>query len=701
VATAPSASLRERAPTVRRRDAVLWWAVFAVLGSLCVAYALLPLSLNTLRNVVIYPGIGLAAVSCIVLGVLHYRPAAPQAWLAIAAGIFMWFVGDLLWGVYELVGLEPYPSVADLFYLAGYPLIALGLGYALRLRSSGMGVETGTVIDGVLFTVLAALLAWVYVIDPILDDPSLSVGQQLVSIAYPIGDVLLASVAAYFVMGTSWRVPALGLLVAGLGFTLLGDVLYATNVVSGAHGDRVWGTALLVGLVCFALAGLSPSMRALTEERREADTARDNVRQLFLGIACLIPPSVLVVQSVRDKPLYLVVTSIAMAAVSGLVVLRFAWVTNRVRRAAAREAVLRRYAAELLRVSDEDELRAAATATGSELVGNGTVELVTPGLEPEGTPHGFSVPVEVRGERFAEIVADAEPLALRRAHDSLAMVASQLALAIERLRLLQSERETAEALAEQNTRLLELDRMKDQFVSSVSHELRTPLTSMVGYLELLVEGEAGTMNDEQQHFVEIVNRNCLRLNRLVDDILFIARVDAGRLSLERETVDLGEIAATAAESARAAALAKNIELRLETEDDLPSLEADPLRLTQMLDNLISNALKFTPEAGTVTVTLSSDGDENVHLEVADTGVGIPADEMEKLFDRFFRASTSAVAAGTGLGLSIVKSIVDVHGGTVSVKSTEGVGTTFVVDLPVRVEQETPTAAAGVAKGVPT
>ena len=120
----------------------------------------------------------------------------------------------------------------------------------------------------------------------------------------------------------------------------------------------------------------------------------------------------------------------------------------------------------------------------------------------------------------------------------------------------------------------------------------------------------------------------------------------------------------------------------------------------MLDNLVSNALKFTPEGGRVTVKVSPNG-RGVHLEIADTGVGIPADEMGKLFDRFFRASTSSVAQGTGLGLSIVKSIVDVHGGTIAVESTEGVGTTFAVDLPAHVQSETPAAAEAVATEVAT
>jgi hypothetical protein len=395
VATAPpSASLRERAPAVRHGDVVLWWTAFGVIGSAVVAYAVLPTHLNTLRNVVIYSGVELAASVCIVVGVIRFRPRGAWAWLAIAAGIFTWFVGDLLWGLYEMVGRDPFPSVADLFYVAGYPLIATGLGYAAWRRGRIVGAETGALLDALLVAVLASLLAWVYLIDPILDDTALSVGEKLVSIAYPIGDVLLVSFAARFVMGASWDVLALWLLASGLALTLVGDVVYASSILSG-DGDRLWGTTLLAGLLCFALAGLSPTMRALTEERPGSATAPDSIRRALLGLACAIPPGVLAVQSLRDEPLYLWVTIIAMAAVSALVVIRFTWVTNRMRRAVTREAALRQYAAELLEADDEEELRAAATRTGSQLIGGGTIALVLPGQEPEGTAHGFSAPVDV------------------------------------------------------------------------------------------------------------------------------------------------------------------------------------------------------------------------------------------------------------------------------------------------------------------
>jgi signal transduction histidine kinase len=265
-------------------------------------------------------------------------------------------------------------------------------------------------------------------------------------------------------------------------------------------------------------------------------------------------------------------------------------------------------------------------------------------------------------------------------------VATQLALALERDRLLATERETAETLTEQNERLRELDRMKDKFVSMVSHELRTPLTSMVGYLEILRDGEAGELNTDQQHFLEIIDRNCHRLNDIIGDILVTARLDSGRFSLERRPVDLDELAATHVESIRAAARRKGVAVQLNVEEDPPPLFADEMRLGQLLDNLLSNAVKFTPDGGTVTVTVARHGDR-AHLEISDTGVGIPEDEIDDVFVRFFRASTAQSVAGTGLGLSIAKSIAEAHGGTIALRSKVGIGTTFIVDLPSQTDPD--------------
>jgi signal transduction histidine kinase len=297
--------------------------------------------------------------------------------------------------------------------------------------------------------------------------------------------------------------------------------------------------------------------------------------------------------------------------------------------------------------------------------------------------------VLVEGRPAAEVYADVLPQQAEQVGQQLATVASQLALALTRERLHRREQESAASLLEQNERLRELDELKNRFVSSASHELRTPLAAIVGYLELVLGGEAGELTDQQKEFLEIIDRNCDRLNKLVDDILFMGRVDSDRLTLEPQPVDLAGLAGTEVESMRAAAERKAVGIALDAPQDVPALEGDPTRLTQLLDNLISNAVKFTPEGGTVTVAVSADPDA-VSVAVHDTGVGIPADELQRIFERFFRASTAASSgvSGTGIGLAIVQSIAEAHGGSVAAESEVGAGTTFTVTLPLHPAPET-------------
>ena len=256
----------------------------------------------------------------------------------------------------------------------------------------------------------------------------------------------------------------------------------------------------------------------------------------------------------------------------------------------------------------------------------------------------------------------------------------------DRRRLEQEREEFTRELEVRNERLLELDRLKDEFVALVSHELRTPLTSIRGYLELVLDGEAGEVTDEQRQFLGVVERNANRLLELVGDLLFLAQIEAGKLSLEVGAVDLAAVAAESVETARPLAEDKEITLTLAT-SPLPLLAGDRARLAQLLDNLVSNAIKFTPEGGRVDVRASSSRG-NAILEVRDTGMGIPAEEQEHVFERFFRTTraTEQAIQGTGLGLAISKAIVHAHGGRITLASSDGEGATFRVTIPIRAVQ---------------
>ncbi len=233
----------------------------------------------------------------------------------------------------------------------------------------------------------------------------------------------------------------------------------------------------------------------------------------------------------------------------------------------------------------------------------------------------------------------------------------------------------------QNERLLELDHLKDEFVATASHELRTPLTSLSGYLEMSLDPAEGTLSPTLENHLRIAQRNAGRLTVLVDQLLFLARADSHPLELHREPVDLAELLNEAAETAGPAARAKNIALEIEAEPR--RTVADRPQILRIVDNLVTNAVKFTPDGGTVRLAARAEGDAAI-LEVTDTGAGVPASDQPDLFNRFFRGRNAIEEAvpGSGLGLAISQVIAEAHGSTIEVESTPRHGSTFRLALPL-------------------
>ncbi|MGO4536142.1 sensor histidine kinase [Leifsonia sp. 2MCAF36] len=233
------------------------------------------------------------------------------------------------------------------------------------------------------------------------------------------------------------------------------------------------------------------------------------------------------------------------------------------------------------------------------------------------------------------------------------------------------------------TEAREFARLKDEFVGLISHELRTPLSSILGYLELMRDDEDAPLSEEQLQYLSVAERNAHRLLRLVGDLLFTAQVESGRFPLDIKDVELGGVVSASVESAGPVAANAGVTLVSDGPAEPLAVRGDPVRLGQAVDNLVSNALKFTPSGGTVTVSLRRDG-EQVVIAVTDTGMGIPAVELSQLSQRFFRASTATRNAvpGVGLGLTITKAIVTAHGGRLDIASEEGVGTSISIVLPV-------------------
>lgn len=250
----------------------------------------------------------------------------------------------------------------------------------------------------------------------------------------------------------------------------------------------------------------------------------------------------------------------------------------------------------------------------------------------------------------------------------------ELAMASERDRLLEMEKA-------QNTRLLELDALKTDLVASVSHELRTPLTSIVSFTHLLREGLETDTSDEQREFIDIIARNSGRLLRLVDDLLLLDRLESNTMQFQIEPVDLVSLVEMSVTSLSPMADSRGVALSLASEDGEPVV-SDVDRLGQLVDNLVANAIKFTNPGGSVDVLVTPGPGHTWRLVVSDNGIGIPDDEVDQLFQRFFRASNARreASSGSGLGLAIARRLVELHGGAIDVASEEGKGTTVTVVL---------------------
>ena len=227
------------------------------------------------------------------------------------------------------------------------------------------------------------------------------------------------------------------------------------------------------------------------------------------------------------------------------------------------------------------------------------------------------------------------------------------------------------------------EKMRTDFVANASHELRTPLSTLVGYAETLSDDRGAIDDETQDRFVGIIHYEAKRMQRLVEDLISLSRIEGQRFSPPNEPVDLSALAEEAASNWRGLANEHQTELRLELEGPLPSTKGDRNQLLQLLDNLISNALRYGRRNSVVTIRLTSD-DRAIELSVADHGEGIPAKYIPRLTERFYRVdkARSRESGGTGLGLAIVKHIVERHAGALDIRSTLGKGTTVAVSLPL-------------------
>ena len=277
--------------------------------------------------------------------------------------------------------------------------------------------------------------------------------------------------------------------------------------------------------------------------------------------------------------------------------------------------------------------------------------------------------------------------------DLLVTIASEVAVALDNARAYQQLEQLAQSLEqrveqrtrelqEANRRLQELDKLKSDFVSTVSHELRTPMTSIKGYVDNILDGLTGALTEKQSYYLNRVKTNVERLTRMINELLDLSRIEAGKIELNLGNVRMRELITDVVEGLKGMAREKEIVLRTHHPDLLPAIRGDRDKLHQVLTNLIQNAIKFTPTGGKVRVESQVRGDGFLQIGVIDTGCGIPPHEFDKVFEKFYRGeSGSPDEPRWGLGLPIAKSLVKLHGGQIWAESTPGEGSRFYFTVP--------------------
>jgi len=433
------------------------------------------------------------------------------------------------------------------------------------------------------------------------------------------------------------------------------------------------------GLMIYGAVALLRGTRRTSGVARQRTLAAA-VGSILLGAAILvagIPVVAPFLQEATQSVLRLVVLASAFAYVAGFAtpsLLKRAW----------QEPELRAFLEHVSRISprsDPSTIAAQIEIGASRATGASATVSVADGMRaslgaPVGTKHSISAPMEARGRRHGELAVHfrRQPLFPEDDRSLVALLASQSALVLDGARLYRD-------LADVNSALAEATRAKTEFLANMSHELRTPMNAILGFSDLLLEQLGGTLTPAQQRYFRNIKDAGNHLLDLINEVLDLSKVEAGRLELRPEPIRLSALVEPVIESTRRAAQAKRIGFDAQLPGDAVVVRLDPGRMRQILYNLLSNAVKFTSDPGRLDLQIHLEGSALV-VEVSDTGIGIPADKRDRVFGTFERLHEGQVeVGGTGLGLALTKKLVELHDGEITFESHEGRGTTFRVRIP--------------------
>jgi PAS domain S-box-containing protein len=615
-------------------------------------------------------------------------PRLRSFWQMMSAAVAAELIADILLLRYDIkYNLPPFPTVADAFFLSFYVLLFLAL---LRVPVAPVTLtkRLRIMLDGATIVLGGGAVVWYFVLGPTAKAGGQDPLAMAVSLAYPAGDLILLAGLAIVLLQRSPPILKMPLLLisAGMVMSIVADVVYGNGVLNGTYtgGDPI-DTLYVLEFVAFALAGIAQRpVRPGDQVAAAQDWSQPIPRASWLPYITAPIGFGLLIGVEWGRPFFPDLSLILIITVIGGLV-------------AARQYLSLRELATAERAQHESERRSRAIfqnagvgITFSDLKGptildvNQTFSKMVEYSPQELRGGGFSAlthPDEV--ETFQSLTPKTidgfqrEIRFLRR--DGTALWGTLT------LSLLRDESGTPRhviGVLQDITTRKEAERVKDEFISVVGHELRTPLTSIRGSLGLLEGGVFGELPEEATSMVALAVTNTDRLVRLINDILDLERMDAGRTELELNPVKASELVRNAAQIIDMTATQAEVALAIDAQEDL-FVSVDSDRIVQVLVNLLGNAVKFSPPQSTITVTAASK-DGRALFSVKDTGRGIPADRLETIFERFRQVDSSDARekGGSGLGLAIAREIIEHHGGQVSVESEIGRGSTFHFTLPL-------------------
>ncbi len=630
----------------------------------------------------------LISCACCIATAMRTGGTQRRTWASLAISSVMWSTAYLLWVATDTDISTPGLSVADVIYLLGIlpMLVALiGLG--------GDAWETGArrrmLLDLLILLVAAILISQLAAWREIVESTS-SAWDLGLFLAYPIVDVVLASVAAILLLRTSgpfrWD-----LALAAAAFTTLAisSTRYALWVVRGMpEGDTGMSIAFVIAPLLLALAAL-----ATPDERQQPST----VRRTTTGTVPAVVPDLVafaaaltcVLYGLRSPAEWLLAAALMVLTVLRQIVLRtdnhqlrselefrVHERTSELRSLAERHRRVLDSVADGILGTDPTGMIQVVNPAASRILGWTPAELTGQGMCTHVCANDHTAcPLHAALENPGADTASPATFTFARRDGSSLVVEATIAP------MTQADGPAGIVLTFRDITDRELvERMKREFVSAVSHELRTPLTAIHGSLEMLVDGEAGSLPEPANELARVAVRGSERLGRLVNDIIDIERLETGRMRVDIGVHEIAPIVATTIRLMQPVADARDIQLSVGVVDGM--VWCDPDRVNQVLVNLIDNALKFTPTGRRIEVRARRT-ESTVMIEVHDQGRGIPADQVDLVFRPFHQvdASDGDALGGTGLGLAITRAIVDQHGGDIWVESTLGVGSVFCFTLP--------------------